>query len=227
MGVMVEDSPIRVIIVDDHDIVREGLRRILEKRDDIEVVGEAVSAEEGVELIGKYHPDVSLVDIQLPGMSGIELTVEAGKINPDGEVVVLTMFDDKQIAQQAIRAGAIGYILKSNANQQLLAAVDAACRGESLISPSVARKLVEVLAEMPEPKEPIDNNKLPEPYNRLTKREMEVLREIACNKSNREIADDLYISEHTVKAHVKAIFRKLQIDDRTQAVIMAHKDGLV
>jgi DNA-binding NarL/FixJ family response regulator len=221
------DKPIRVIIVDDHDIVREGLRRILDKRDDIEVVGEAVSAEEGVDLIKMHHPDISLVDIQLPGMSGIELTAEAKKINPDGEIVVLTMFDDREIAQQAIRAGAIGYVLKANANQQLLDAIDAAYKGESLISPSVARKLVEVLAAMPEPKEPLDKDKLPEPYNQLTKREMEVLREIAENKSNREVADDLFISEHTVKAHVKAIFRKLQIDDRTQAVIMAHKDGLV
>lgn len=221
------DKPIRVIIVDDHDIVREGLRRILEKRDDIEVVGEAVSGEEGVDLVKKHHPDVSLVDIQLPGMSGIEVTAEAKRINPDGEVVVLTMFDDRQIAQQAIRAGAIGYVLKSTANDQLLDAIDAAYRGESLISPSVARKLIEVLAEMPEPKEPIDKAKLPEPYSQLTKREMEVLREIAENKSNREIADTLYISEHTVKAHVKAIFRKLQIDDRTQAIMMAMKDGLV
>ncbi|MHB8896955.1 MAG: response regulator [Candidatus Geothermincolia bacterium] len=221
------EKPIRVIIVDDHDIVREGLRRILEKREDIEVVGEAVSGEEGVELVKKFHPDVSLVDIQLPGMSGIELTEKAKAINPDGEIVVLTMFDDRQIAQQAIRAGAIGYVLKSTANQQLLDAIDAACHGESLITPSVARKLVEVLAGLPEPKDPIDQGKLPEPYNQLTKREMEVLREIAENKSNREIADDLYISEHTVKAHVKAIFRKLQIDDRTQAIMMAMKDGLV
>lgn len=221
------DKPIRVIIVDDHDIVREGLRRILEKREDIEVVGEAVSGEEGVELVKKFHPDVSLIDIQLPGMSGIELTEKAKAINPDGEVVVLTMFDDRQIAQQAIRAGAIGYVLKSTANQQLLDAIDAAYHGESLITPSVARKLVEVLAGLPEPKDPIDQGKLPEPYNQLTKREMEVLREIAENKSNREIADDLYISEHTVKAHVKAIFRKLQIDDRTQAIMMAMKDGLV
>jgi two-component system, NarL family, response regulator LiaR len=221
------DKTIKVIIVDDHDIVREGLRRIIEGRDDIEVVGEAVTGEEGVELVKLHKPDVALVDIQLPGISGIEVTQRAKEINPGGEIVVLTMFDDHKIAQQAIKAGAIGYVLKSTANQQLLDAIDAAYRGESLISPSVARKLVEVLAGMPEPKEPRDKDNLPEPYNQLTKREMEVLELIAENISNREIGDRLFISEHTVKAHVKAIFRKLHVDDRTQAILMAVNDGLV
>ena len=220
------EGPIKVLIVDDHDIVREGLRRILEKRDDIEVVAEAVSAEDAIGLVEKYHPDISLFDIQLPGMSGIELTAKAKEINPEGEIVVLTMFDDREMATQAIKAGAIGYVLKSAANQLLLDAVDAAYRGESLISPSVARKLVEVLAELPEKEEPREAE-LSEPYNQLSPREMEVLKLIAENLSNREIAERLYISEHTVKAHVKAIFRKLHIDDRTQAVIMAVKDGLV
>lgn len=213
------EKPIRVLIVDDHDIVREGLRRIVEQRDDIEVVGEAVTGEEAVDLIKQHHPDVC--------MSGIEVTARAKEINPECEVVVLTMFDDREIATSAIKAGAVGYVLKSAANQQLLDAIDAAHRGESLITPSVAKKLIQVLAEMPEPREPAGDVAKQEPYSRLTKREMEVLRLIAENKSNREIADELYISEHTVKAHVKAIFRKLQIDDRTQAIVMAVKDGLV
>lgn len=221
-----EGEPIKVLIVDDHDIVREGLRRILEKRDDIEVVAEAVSGEEAVDLIKKHHPDISLVDIQLPGMSGIELTSRAKEINPDGEVVVLTMFDDSEIATRAIRAGAIGYVLKSTANEQLLDAVDAACRSETLISPPVARKLIDILATVPEEKS-AEDVELSEPYSELTRREMEVLKLIAEDMSNREIADRLFISEHTVKAHVKAIFRKMKIDSRTQAIVMAVKDGLV
>lgn len=222
-----EEGKIKVLIVDDHDIVREGLRRILESRPDIEVVAEAASGEEAVPLLESYRPNIGLFDIQLPGMSGIELTARAKEINPEGEVVVLTMFDDREIATRAIKAGAIGYVLKATANQQLLEAVDAAHRGESLINPSVARKLVELLAGLPEPKEPPEQVALSEPYSQLTKREMEVLMLIAENLSNRDIAERLFISEHTVKAHVKAIFRKLHIDDRTQAVIMAHKDGLV
>ena len=221
------DKPISVLIVDDHDIVREGLRRILGKRDDIEVVAEAVTAEEAIDLIETHKPDISLIDIQLPGMSGIELTSRAREINPDGEVVVLTMFDDREVATRAIRAGAIGYVLKATANRQLLDAIDAAHRGESLISPSVARKLVEYLAGLPEEKPPPEQVALSEPYDRLTPREMEVLKLIAEKLTNREIAQRLFISEHTVKAHAKAVFRKLHIDDRTQAIIMAHEDGLV
>ncbi|RJP28321.1 MAG: DNA-binding response regulator [Actinobacteria bacterium] len=222
-----EEAKIKVLIVDDHDIVREGLRRILESRPDIEVVAEAASGEEAVPLLERYRPNISLFDIQLPGMSGIELTARAKEINPEGEVVVLTMFDDREIATRAIKAGAIGYVLKAAANQQLLEAVDAAHRGESLITPSVARKLVELLAGLPEPKESPEQVALSEPYSQLTKREMEVLMLVAENLINRDIAERLFISEHTVKAHVKAIFRKLHIDDRTQAVIMARKDGLV
>ena len=221
------DKPISVLIVDDHDIVREGLRRILGKREDIEVVAEAVTAEEAIDLIETHQPDISLIDIQLPGMSGIELTSKVREINPDGEVVVLTMFDDREVATRAIRAGAIGYVLKSTANRQLLDAIDAAHRGESLISPSVARKLVEYLAGLPEEKAPPEQVALSEPYNRLTPREMEVLKLIAEKLTNREIAQRLFISEHTVKAHAKAVFRKLHIDDRTQAIMMAHEDGLV
>ncbi|MBU4173431.1 MAG: response regulator transcription factor [Actinobacteria bacterium] len=221
------DKPISVLIVDDHDIVREGLRRILGKREDIEVVAEAVTAEEAIDLIETHQPDISLIDIQLPGMSGIELTSRAREINPDGEVVVLTMFDDREVATRAIRAGAIGYVLKSTANRQLLDAIDAAHQGESLISPSVARKLVEYLAGLPEEKAAPEQVALSEPYNRLTPREMEVLKLIAEKLTNREIAGRLFISEHTVKAHAKAVFRKLHIDDRTQAIMMAHEDGLV
>ncbi|HEY5530530.1 MAG TPA: response regulator transcription factor [Candidatus Anoxymicrobiaceae bacterium] len=221
------EKPIKVLIVDDHDIVREGLRRILDVRDDIEVVGEAVSAEDAVPLIEEHMPDICLFDIQLPGMSGIELITKAKEINPEGEIVVLTMFDDREIATRAIKAGAIGYILKATANQQLLDAIDAAHRGESLISPPVARKLVEMLAALPEAKEAPEDVARSEPYNQLTRREMEVLRLIAESLSNREIAERLLISEHTVKSHIKAIFRKLQIDDRTQAILMAVKDGLV
>lgn len=223
---MAEDV-IKVLVVDDHDIVREGLRRILEKRDDIELVGEAVSGEEAIDLVKKRNPDICLFDIQLPGMNGIELTARAKEIRPDCEVVVLTMFDDREVATQAIKAGAIGYLLKSSANDRLLDAIDAAHRGESLIAPPVARKLVEVLAELPEEADSPDEVMRSEPYNRLTPREMEVLKLIAESLTNRDVARRLYISEHTVKAHVKAIFRKLQIDDRTQAIMMAVKDGLV
>lgn len=212
---------VNVMLVDDHEVVLEGLIRILEKQGGIKIVSVARSAEEALEKIGRFPPDVIIVDIQLPGMNGIELIKRVKSQYPEIEAITLTVFDDEQFAKQAIKAGAIGYVIKDAAKEELVKAVRAAAKGESLISTSVARKLIEEISE------PSGKKKRDEGYEGLSQRELDVIKLMARGYNNRQIADILFISEHTVKVHIRNIFRKIGVTDRTNAVLWAIERGLV
>ncbi|MGQ9474740.1 MAG: response regulator [Actinomycetota bacterium] len=212
---------VNVMLVDDHEVVLEGLIRILERQGGIKIVSVARSAEEALEKIGRFPPDVIIVDIQLPGMNGIELIKRVKSQYPEIEAITLTVFDDEQFAKQAIKAGAIGYVIKDAAKEELVKAVRAAAKGESLISTSVARKLIEEISE------PSGKKKRDEGYEGLSQRELDVIKLMARGYNNRQIADILFISEHTVKVHIRNIFRKIGVTDRTNAVLWAIERGLV
>ncbi len=212
---------VNVMLVDDHEVVLEGLIRILEKQGGIKIVSVARSAEEALEKIGRFPPDVVIVDIQLPGMNGIELIRRIKSQYPDIEAITLTVFDDEQFAKQAIKAGAIGYVIKDAAKEELVKAVRAAAKGESMISTSVARKLIEEISE------PTGKKRREEDYEGLSQRELDVIKLMARGYNNRQIADILFISEHTVKVHIRNIFRKIGVSDRTNAVLWAIERGLV
>ena len=213
---------IKVMLVDDHEVVLEGLIRILEKQGGIQIVSVAGSAEEALEKLERFPPDVIVVDIQLPGMNGIELIRRIKKNHPEIEAITLTVFDDEQFARQAIKAGAIGYVIKDAAKDELVKAVRSAAKGETLISTSVARKLID---EMTEPA--AKKKKKAEGFEGLSQREVDVIKLMAKGYNNRQIADLLYISEHTVKVHIRNIFRKIDVTDRTNAVLWAIDRGLV
>jgi DNA-binding NarL/FixJ family response regulator len=213
---------IKVMLVDDHEVVLEGLIRILEKQGGIKIVSVARSAEEALGKVARFPPDVIIVDIQLPGMNGIELIKRIKSTYPEIEAITLTVFDDEQFAKQAIKAGAIGYVIKDAAKDELVKAVRAAAKGESLISTSVARKLIEEITE------PAGRRKKkPEGFEGLSQREVDVIKLMARGYNNRQIADLLFISEHTVKVHIRNIFRKIDVADRTNAVLWAIENGLV
>jgi DNA-binding NarL/FixJ family response regulator len=216
------NPPINVMLVDDHEVVLEGLIRILEKQGGIKIVTVARSAEEALEKIVRFPVDVIIVDIQLPGMNGIELIRSVKSAYPEIEAITLTVYDDEQLAKQAIKAGAIGYVIKDAAKDELVKAVRAAAKGESLISTSVARKLIE---EMTEPS--ARKKKKEEGLEELSQREVDVIKLMTRGYSNRQIADILFISEHTVKVHIRNIFRKIGVADRTNAVLWALERGVV
>jgi DNA-binding NarL/FixJ family response regulator len=214
-----KDGSINVMLVDDHEVVLEGLIRILERQGGIKIVGVAHSAEEALEKIERFPPDVIIVDIQLPGMNGIDLIKRIKVSYPQIEAITLTVYDDEQFARQAIRAGAIGYVIKDAAGDELVTAVMAAAKGESLISTSVARKLI---ADITEPGGPRKKK-----AEGLSQREADVIKLMARGYNNRQIAEVLFISEHTVKVHIRNIFRKIGVADRTNAVLWAIENGVV
>jgi two-component system, NarL family, response regulator LiaR len=209
---------INVLLVDDHRMVRQGLRDFLELQDDIAVVGEAASGEEGVKLVRQLLPDVVLMDLVLPGIDGVEATRQLKKASPSTQVIVLTSFTDDEKVFPAIKAGAISYLLKDIQPDELARAIRAAQRGEAVLHPEVASKLMHEFTT-PRAQDAVTEQ--------LTEREHDVLREIARGKSNKEIADTLIISEKTVKTHVSNILSKLHLADRTQAAIYALRQKLV
>ncbi len=214
-------AAIKVLIVDDHKIVRQGLRYYLDVYDEIEVIGEAETGVEAVALVREKEPDVVLMDLVMPEMDGIEATRELLTLRPGTKVIVLTTFAEEQKIFPAIEAGATSYLLKDIKPPDLVDAILAAHRGESQLHPDIAKKLmsrvVQLSTRATETAGPTE----------LTKRELEVLRLIAEGLSNRELAQALTISEKTVKKHVSSILRKLNLADRTQAAIYAYKHGLV
>lgn len=205
---------ISVLIADDHPFVRHGLRTYLETLDDLEVVGEAADGAEAVALAGSLLPEVVLMDLVMPELDGVEATRAIRAASPSTKVIVLTSFDDDEKVFPAIKAGAAGYLLKDVHPAELAEAVRKASRGEALLAPSVAARLMqEVSGERP-------------PAAGLTERELEVLRLIARGMSNKLIARELVVSEKTVKTHVSNILAKLHLADRTQAALYAVREGL-
>lgn len=206
---------IRVLIVDDHQVVREGLRNFLELQDGMEVAGEAGDGEEGVALAAELRPDVVLMDLVMPKLGGVEAMRVLRERAPGTRVIVLTSFVDDEHLLPAMRAGAAGYLLKNVQPQELARAIRAADAGEALIDPAVAARLVEALAEA----EPDDG------YERLTPREREVLALIGRGFSNKRISLELGVAEKTAKTHVSNLLGKLGLADRTQAALYASRIG--
>jgi DNA-binding NarL/FixJ family response regulator len=213
---------IRVGLVDDQDLIRGGLRAILDAEDDIEVVGEASDGAGAARLAGARLADVVLMDVQMPVVDGIEGTRRVIEARPECRVIVLTMFDLDEYVFAALRAGASGFLLKTTAPDELANAVRACHAGEMLFAPTVTRRLVETYVRQPPPSDGV-----PVPLAELTAREVDVLRAIARGLSNAEIAAELYLGEATVKTHVTRILAKLGLRDRVQAVVLAYECGLV
>lgn len=211
-------EPIRILLADDHTLFRKGIRTLMEQMPDVEVVGEAANGREAVSLAHDLVPDVVLMDINMPERNGIEATRAILEENPHIGVVLVTMYDDPESAFTGMRAGARGYVLKEAEPAELQRAVEAAHRGEVMLCPIIAKK---VLTQFSQPEEPNV------PYEDLTQRELQVLQLAAEGLSNKEISAQLVISEKTVKNHVGNIFSKLQVNDRTQAVLYALRNGLV
>jgi NarL family two-component system response regulator LiaR len=210
-------SPIRVLIADDHEIVRKGIRALLTTKRDIQVIGEARNGAEAVTLAQTLHPDVILMDLMMPKMDGVQATREITTGQPGVRVLILTSFSADENVFPAIKAGALGYLLKDSGPQELVQAIRQVFRGEPSLDPSVARKvLAELSAPPPKPLTP----------DPLTAREMEILRLVAQGKSNKEIAGDLVIAEETVHTHVSNILSKLHLASRTQAALYALKEGI-
>ena len=208
-------TPIRVLIVDDHTIVREGLRTLLAEEAEIEVVGEAANGLEALGLVAMHQPQVVLMDLVMAGIDGIETTRRIRQMNSPCQVLVLTSFGDDQRVRDAVQAGAIGYLLKDVLKADLLRAIHAAARGEPTLHPEAQRVLIR-------------QTRTPAaPFRDLTERELDVLRLIGQGKSNREIATTLHLTEGTVKGYVSTILAKLQVEDRTQAALYAVRHGLV
>jgi DNA-binding NarL/FixJ family response regulator len=211
----------RVLIADDDNLMRAGLVELLSGESEIEVVGEASTGREAVERARRLGPDVVLMDVRMPDLDGIEATGELARAAPDTKVLILTTFEQDDYVFGALRAGASGFLLKRTRPEELIAAVHTIARGDSLLSPSVTRLVIDRMAQQPLP-ELANQAKLDE----LTPREREVLELIARGLSNREIASELFVEESTVRTHVKRIQMKLRLRDRVQIVIFAYESGV-
>lgn len=214
-------EPIRVLLADDHTLFRKGIRILLEQMPGVDVVGEAASGQKAVDEARKLVPDVMLMDIKMPEFSGIEATQRILQENPHIGIILVTMFDDPETVFAGMRAGARGYVLKEAEPEELLRAIEAANRGEVLLCPIIAQKVLDYFGRGPARKQP------GLPYEALTQRELEVLQLAAKGLSNKEIAHRLVISEKTVKNHTSNIFSKLQVNDRTQAILYGLRKGLI
>jgi NarL family two-component system response regulator LiaR len=213
------EKPIRVLLVDDHVVVRKGMRALLDREPGIEVVGEAENGEQAVHSAGRLRPDVILMDLEMPGTGGTEATGQITEQHPEMRIVVLTSHAAEEDVFPALKAGALGYLLKHSAPEEVVQAIRQAHRGETVLHPSIARMVLQELNRPAQAKRP----KTTEP---LSERELEVLRLLARGMSNQEIADTLVVGEATVRSHVSSILRKLQLASRTQAALYALREGL-
>ena len=211
-------SAIKVLIVDDHNLVREGLKAVFDQGDEVEIVGEAGSGEEALEMVGKVEPDVILMDISMPGMNGIQATKLIREKHNDAKVVMLTMLDQEGYVYEAVKAGATGYMLKNTSSDDLVHAIQTVYEGKALLHPDATAQLLQEFVSLAD-------NKAKD-YG-LSSREMEVLQLLSEGNTNKEIAKALWISEQTVKTHVAHIFDKLGTSDRTETVATALRNGLV
>jgi DNA-binding NarL/FixJ family response regulator len=210
------DRPIRVMLVDDQQLVREGLRRMLELDGDIEVVGEAKSGEEAIIKADEWEPDIILMDVRMPGMGGIEATRQLKAKECKANIIILTVYEDKYLAQAA-EAGAVGYLLKDIGREELARSIKLAYEGQSPFAPSITRTLFTQFGNVAQ----LSRNTL------LTPRQLDILRLIAAGVTNREIAGKLCVSEATIKRETNTIFSKLEAVDRTQAVAEAYRKNLL
>lgn len=215
---------IRVLLVDDQALFREGLHTLLSIHDDIEIVGEANNGEEAIQMAAQTHPDVVLMDLRMPVLDGVAATRRLAQTQPDSRVIVLTTFDDDEHIFDGLRAGAVGYLLKDVSSSKLVEAIRAAASGQSFLQPSVAAKVISEFTRMATPQSPASPQPLVEP---LSERELEVLQQVATGASNKEIAAELFITEGTVKNHLTNILGKLGVRDRTQAALKAKELGLI
>jgi NarL family two-component system response regulator LiaR len=212
-------EPIRILLVDDHEVVRQGVRAFFDVQEGFEVIGEAESGAEAVKIVENLVPDVVLMDLIMPGMDGVEATRLVKNISPTSQIVVLTSYHDDEHIFPALKAGALSYILKDVKMDELADAVRKAARGEATLHPRVASRVIQELQGA--------NKDDQGPIADLTSREMETLKLIAQGMSNHEIAETLVISEYTVKGHVSNILSKLHLADRTQAAVFAWREGIM
>lgn len=210
---------ITVLVVDDHKVVRQGVRAFMDTQPDLTVVGEAGTGEEAVALAAEHAPDVVIVDLVMPGMDGVEVTRQVKQVSPRTQVIVLTSYHQDEHIFPAIRAGALSYLLKDVGPAELADAVRKAANGEAVLHPRVAARVVQELHGA--------RQDSPNPFTELSDRELEVLRLIADGLNNADIAETLVISEKTVKSHVSNILNKLHLADRTQAAVYAWREGVV
>jgi DNA-binding NarL/FixJ family response regulator len=210
---------IRTLVVDDQSMVRAGLRMLLSNEPDIEVVAEAGNGLDAVDRAARHRPDVILMDIRMPGLDGLEATRRILAADETAKVLVLTTFDLDEYVYEALEAGASGFVLKDEPPEQLIAAVRTVAAGDALLSPSVTRKVIARFA-------PRRRYPAPRSVETLTSRELDVLRLIADGLSNAEIGRELFISDATVKTHVTRVLQKLEVRDRAQAIVLAHRCDL-
>lgn len=210
---------ITILLVDDHTIVRQGVRAFLEAQSDMQIVGEAASGEEAVQLARKLTPDVVLMDLIMPGMSGIQATRQIKQVSPHTQVIVLTSFGDDENIFPALRAGALSYTLKDIRPGELIDIVRKAAQGDAVLHSQVVSRVVQQVRAA--------RREIPAPFTQLTERELDIVHLIAEGQSNAAIAEKLVLSEKTVKGHITNILSKLQVEDRTQAAILAWQLGLM
>jgi DNA-binding NarL/FixJ family response regulator len=211
-------GPIRVLIADDHPVVRRGMSALLASLDGVEVVAEATTGEEALREAQLSRPDVVVMDIQMPGMDGVEATQRLAAVLPDVAVLVVTMFEDDETVVSAMRAGARGYLLKGAEQEEILTTIRSVAAGQFVMAPGVAARIIGHLGSVPAPAAP--------PFPELTGRELEVLDRVARGHSNARVAADLALASKTVANHLSAIFSKLRVSGRTEAVILARERGL-
>ena len=219
----------KIIIVDDHQLFREGVKRILDFEDTFEVVAEGDDGADVIHLYANNLPDVVLMDINMPGKNGVEATADLVSVYPDAKVIMLSIHDDESYVTHALKSGALGYMLKEMDADEIVEAIKVVANGGSYLHPKVTKNLVAEFRRLSEHenKGNFHQTEIRRPFHLLTKRECEVLQLLTDGQSNRSIGETLYISEKTVKNHVSSILQKMNVNDRTQAVVTAIKNGWV